>query len=448
QGPQWSGAAYVFEKIAGTWTQVDKLKSSTPSTGSRFGADVAVSGDRVVVGGPHSLSPPAGQGHVVVYEKIAGQWTEVANLQDHLGEVGDYFGDVIALEGDRLLVGAPEADTTFGPNAGTVLVFERVAGTWTFTDRLGAPGLAGQGAFGASVDIDGSRAIVGARKDDAAGRGNSGAAYVFDDIGGSLALTATLLPPEPVAWYQFGLTTAISGTHALVGTAGDEAHAFEEVAGNWILRGAMRSVPGHDGGGGDFDFAWTLDLEGDVALIGEPRLLPSGQSGSIAVFTWPNYSTSYCTCANGPRCDDPLAGCRNTSGFGGALRACGSSSVAADDLLITAWRMPANQPLVPIMGAGQIQLPFGDGQLCVGSGGVGLFRFPVQMIDNWGQSTIGPGIVAHSQANFGAAGAIQAGSSWNFQFWFRDTQVSPCGGLQTIPKGFNLTDAVQVLFAP
>ena len=51
----------------------------------------------------------------------------------------------------------------------------------------------------------------------------------------------------------------------------------------------------------------------------------------------------------------------------------------------------------------------------------------------------GDSLVADSIAQFGPSGAITAGSTWNFQCWYRDPNGS-CG------SGFNLTNALAVVF--
>ena len=56
-------------------------------------------------------------------------------------------------------------------------------------------------------------------------------------------------------------------------------------------------------------------------------------------------------------------------------------------------------------------------------------------------TTLGPGIVAHTLANFPASGQINSGDTWNFQFWYRDP-TGPCG------FAFNLSNAVSVTIAP
>ena len=78
-----------------------------------------------------------------------------------------------------------------------------------------------------------------------------------------------------------------------------------------------------------------------------------------------------------------------------------------------------------------------DGYLCVSPYSPGLFRMhPIALINASGHAE-------HVINNFDAlapTGRITAGSTWYFQFWFRDHAA---GG-----TGTNLSDAVQVNFCP
>ncbi len=81
-----------------------------------------------------------------------------------------------------------------------------------------------------------------------------------------------------------------------------------------------------------------------------------------------------------------------------------------------------------------MQTPFGNGFLCVGPGATGNARLPVEQADL-------TGVLAYS-LDFGSpptsATQIIAGSTWNFQAWFRDPAA---GG-----AFFNLSDGVRVTF--
>ena len=84
-------------------------------------------------------------------------------------------------------------------------------------------------------------------------------------------------------------------------------------------------------------------------------------------------------------------------------------------------------------------MPFGDGLRCVGAGALGTFRLdPVVLVGLDGRAVRPVDLTAPPAA--GGPGAIQPGSSWSFQFWYRDPFA---GG-----TGFNLSDGLTVLFCP
>ena len=186
-----------------------------------------------------------------------------------------------------------------------------------------------------------------------------------------------------------------------------------------------------------------------VAISGETVLVGASDgdglvnsSGTAYTFDVPTFGTAYCFCNASAPCFNAYggAGCANSTGRGALMTACGTASVAADDLVIRVRDLPANEFGLVFMGAGQAFIPFGDGQLCVASGAAGLYRSPVSNSGSAGVLVQGPGIVAHSLSNFPSAGQIAAGQTWNFQGWHRDP-FSPCG------TGFNVSNAYSVTFA-
>ena len=88
----------------------------------------------------------------------------------------------------------------------------------------------------------------------------------------------------------------------------------------------------------------------------------------------------------------------------------------------------------------QTAVPFGNGLRCVAPGGTGFFRFETENSGPEGVLTLGPGAVGYVCATQPAF-CITAGSTWNFQNWYRDPGGS-CG------ESFNLSNATSVLFGP
>ncbi|MCH2107082.1 MAG: hypothetical protein MK291_10615, partial [Planctomycetes bacterium] len=169
-----------------------------------------------------------------------------------------------------------------------------------------------------------------------------------------------------------------------------------------------------------------------LALLCAPLTLATAQVGASYC-----YGVG-CPCGN----DDASRGCGNHGDdgnvFSGAeLRHTGGlASTTSDSLAFAAYGIAVNQFGILFMGGGQTNAPFGAGLRCVVSGGQGIHRFPVGQADFFGEVRIDQ-IVSQSQG-FPGSGVIQPGSSWNFQFWYRD----PSGPCST----FNLTNAIPVDF--
>ena len=107
--------------MSGTRTQTATLTASGGAAGDGFGSSVTINGDTIVVGAPDStVGLNAGQGRAYVFVKPIAGWsgtrTQAATLTASGGAAGDGFGSSVALDGDSIVVGAPNA--TVGLNAG------------------------------------------------------------------------------------------------------------------------------------------------------------------------------------------------------------------------------------------------------------------------------------------------------------------------------------------
>jgi uncharacterized protein (TIGR03790 family) len=122
----------------------------------------------------------------------------------------------------------------------------------------------------------------------------------------------------------------------------------------------------------------------------------------------------------------------NSVGPGSSIAMAGSTSVSANDLVLSASACPANQFGIFFYGPSAGQVPFGDGNRCVTGQ---MFRLPVIQADGAGQASYAIDVTAPPQPT----GQITSGSTWFFQFWYRD----PSGGGGS---GFNLSDAIELNF--
>ena len=136
---QRSGSAYVFERRGGKWVRAAKLHAGDGGAGHQFGDAVALASDggTAVVGAFFADGAAATAGAVYVFERGPAGWVETAKLTASDGESHDGFGDALALDGERLLVGASYADEG-ALLSGSVYVFERVGRVWREDVRLTA----------------------------------------------------------------------------------------------------------------------------------------------------------------------------------------------------------------------------------------------------------------------------------------------------------------------
>ncbi len=166
-GGEQSGAAYVFEREAGSWTQQAKLLAEDATRNQRFGESVSLDGESALIG----MSEVAGAAYVFI--RIDDTWTQQAKLVAS----GDFFGNSVSIDGNRALIGAIEDDDN-GRDSGSAYVFVRNESAWTQESKI-VPGNAVSGDnFGASVSLDGSTALIGAPNSFLEPR--SGTAYVYD----------------------------------------------------------------------------------------------------------------------------------------------------------------------------------------------------------------------------------------------------------------------------
>ena len=247
-----SGAAYVFTRTVGVWTQQAFLKPGNPGAADRFGAAVAVAGDTVVVGAygedsnttgvnsiPNELA--SGSGAAYVFSRTGSAWTQQAYLKADNTGAGDQFGSAVAVAADTIVVGAYDEDSSttgvgsvsdeLAAGSGAAYVFTRTGTNWTQQAYLKAGNTGAGDEFGKAVAVSGDSVIVGAPTEDSGTAGvnpvpnesanYAGAAYVFSRSGIVWTQQAFLKAGNPGVNDGFGEAVAISGDLVIVGSTGE-----------------------------------------------------------------------------------------------------------------------------------------------------------------------------------------------------------------------------------
>ena len=254
------GAAYIFTKVGGVWTQAAKLTASDGAVKDRFGYSAAVDDDTIVVGA-RGDDGKKGAAYVFTRDSGTGVWSQAAKLTASGGAVVDYFGHSVAVDSTTIVVGAhlhdgtdAEGDPITDSGAAYVLTKPTVVSGWAGwntqeafdKDRLTIKLTASDGAeddrFGHSVAVDGVTVVVGAERDDR----SRGSAYVFtqpedgwvawDTTENTATAKLTASDRDPSDY--FGTSVAVDGNTIVGGAVQDgtrngAAYIFTKRANGW-----------------------------------------------------------------------------------------------------------------------------------------------------------------------------------------------------------------------
>jgi hypothetical protein len=158
-----AGSVTVFrlDRDAGEFVVAAKLTDPDGAAADSFGAAVAVDGDVILVGAYlDDTESGVDAGSVTVFRPDGEGGYLSTKLTDPDGAVSDRFGYSVAVGGGRLVVGAYLDDTGALSNSGSITVFEPdESGAWR-PRKLAGRGFGSQ--FGQSVAVDGHRIVVGA----------------------------------------------------------------------------------------------------------------------------------------------------------------------------------------------------------------------------------------------------------------------------------------------
>jgi hypothetical protein len=213
------GVAYLYDWDGNTFVDKGRLTSSERGFDDLFGYAVVQDGPRIVVGAPGaSRDGQERRGQVIVFDQVAGAWVESAVLVPPGSVAFDAVGASLALDGNRLVVGAPGRSGL----AGAAHVYEYAGGTWALSASLFAADAAAEDQFGTAVALSGDTIVVGApRVEDAGGPEDSGAVYVYERIGGNWQQVQRLTDPAATPFSQLGQALAFDGTDLFSSAPGD-----------------------------------------------------------------------------------------------------------------------------------------------------------------------------------------------------------------------------------
>jgi hypothetical protein len=281
--PVANGSVYVFDRIGGTWTEQVRLYPSDGIAGDRFGTAIAVQGDRFVVGAPehNAVADHGGQAYVFAWD--GNQWIEEAILSPGDQEPFDRFGLSAAIDGDFVVVGSEDAAYVYR--------FDGVA--WNLDATLAGDGI---DSFGAAAAIAGDRIAVGAPKRTHSSAIRPGAVFVYAFEGAAWNLEQELHADPVRSIADFGASLEFDAGRLLVGAPGSlyagvragEAFLFEP---DGVAFDQVQRIQGSSSAQGD-TFGTRVALEGDTLCVSAPQH-DGFQSSGGAVYLFHSDGSSF-----------------------------------------------------------------------------------------------------------------------------------------------------------
>ena len=245
-----SGAAYLFGRRRGEWSQQAYIKASNTGATDQFGAAISISGDgrSLAVGasaessvaegvnGEQSDNSSPSSGAVYVFRRDDAGWGQDAYIKASNTSVSDAFGHSVdfSRDGGTLVVGARfessaatgingDQENFSGTESGAVYVFVRDNGVWNQQAYVKASntGIDDQFGISTSLSADGDTLAVGAQWEDSAAVGidgdqsnnalqNAGAVYLFSRESGVWEQRAYLKPNNSDISDIFGFKVSLS----------------------------------------------------------------------------------------------------------------------------------------------------------------------------------------------------------------------------------------------
>ena len=352
-----AGAVYIFKRTGSTWDLEQEISNQvTGSTGlfmdldglDSFGWNVDLDGDRLAVGAMGDDSHNRSEtGAAYIFKRTGTTWALEQKISDQSAGLSlsnrDSFG-IVALDGDRLAVGAYLDDGSSGADTGAAYIFKRTGTTWVLEQEIadrasGFSALVSKDWFGKSIALDDGRLVVGAYGDNGiyGERGQSpyssytnvtGAAYIFEQENATWNLEQEISNQHNIvdnSWQNF--KTADSTTPSCsysddssFGTAGSGARVVTLIAtdhNKWVCFRAKNNHNVYSYVKHQIDLSPIINITQDSDSV-DATALPTA---NLSTASWQNFMT---TNSIEPDCD-------SNDTFGTASSTANTVSVTSTD---------------------------------------------------------------------------------------------------------------------
>jgi hypothetical protein len=239
-----SGAAYIFEKAGGMWTEVKKITAPVRKFEGYFANRVKVNNEYAMISyyrddmdtNNENSMVYAGAVYIYHYEDFKWKFSQKVTASDR--SVDDRFGRGLAVSDNYMVVGAEYDDTDQNGldsvvNAGSAYIFKKEGTGWVEKQKIVHLDREEYNYYGTNCDITDDYVLVGSHVKDKHLINNTtlsctGAAYMYKREGESWNQIQKLVAFEAGENDRFGFGLALSEDHAIVGAQNEDEDENEE----------------------------------------------------------------------------------------------------------------------------------------------------------------------------------------------------------------------------
>lgn len=274
---------YVYRKTNGEWIPDGTITYAGADSVNNFGDSVETDGTKIVIGAPNEDTGATNSGSVFVYAHNGTTWVLEQELSPTDTATGDAFGWKTALDGNRLAVSAWKKDS----NTGGVYIYEFDGSTWGSETKILPSDTASGQYFGSGVALEDNRLVVGAQHRDGLFEMRTGGVYIYEHDGSTWGSEVILAPSTEILNGAFGYDVSLDGNNLAVSYEKDLGVYFYQYDGSSWDSGVKIAAAGLEAN--DY-FARTIELSGNYLVVGAPGDDQVGNSrsdsGAAYIFTY------------------------------------------------------------------------------------------------------------------------------------------------------------------
>ncbi|MEI8025150.1 MAG: hypothetical protein WCI18_02265 [Pseudomonadota bacterium] len=267
-GALTSGAAYIFKRTSGNWSQEAFIKPNNSESQDFFGQSISLSGNTLLVGATQEDSSEstitqtalttnnsyAQSGAAYLFSRMGTIWTQDAYIKASNVGADDYFGEPVAISGDTIAIGAwneassqntisnttaPASPDNSATGSGAVYIYRKDAvNQWRQEAYIKASNAEQNDNFSSSLSLSGNMLAVGSPMESSNlttisfgtafttnnSSPGSGAVYMFNRSGSVWSQQAYIKASNNRTNNRFGDQLSLSGSTLAVGVMLDDSN--------------------------------------------------------------------------------------------------------------------------------------------------------------------------------------------------------------------------------